>query len=38
MLQFYENHIRIVGNETAQGQDVEEMEDAVRDTEIKNEA
>ena len=38
MLRFYENHVRVVPHETAQGQDVGEMEDAVRDTEVKNEA
>lgn len=38
MLRFYENHVRIVKHETAEGQDVGEMESAVRDTEAKNEA
>ncbi|SPO04946.1 related to chromatin-associated swi6 protein [Cephalotrichum gorgonifer] len=35
MLRFYENHVRIVKNETAEGLDIEDMEDAVRDTEAK---
>ena len=38
MLRFYENHVRVVPLETAQGQDVEDMENAVRDNEVKNEA
>lgn len=38
MLRFYENHVRVVKHETAEGQDVGAMEDAVRDTETKNEA
>lgn len=38
MLRFYENHVRVVPHETAEGEDVGKMEDAVRDTESKNEA
>ena len=39
MLRFYENHIRFhSNNETAEGQNVLKMEDAVRDAEAQNEA
>lgn len=38
MLRFYENHVKVVPHETAQGEDVGKMEDAVRDTGRKNEA
>lgn len=37
-MRFYENHVKIVANETLEGQDPEEMEDTVRDSEAKNEA